>query len=145
MEHMRFRHGRLPDPLINMTHLPEIAKLTYMKLTGLLGFLLLLVACQKSPQVDSATAASNPKEELVTAQDTSQTSPILTFKINREQASKYNLSVTAIASKIQALLQDSDRKFTDEEVLDQPISFTDNKGKLISIPIRSLVDTVYYE
>ncbi|MDG1334161.1 MAG: hypothetical protein P8P74_17645 [Crocinitomicaceae bacterium] len=86
----------------------------------------------------------NVQEEDSLIENTSDDSLSLVYQINREQVSKLNASSAIIASKINEL-QNSESQLSPEELLDERVVFRDNRGQIISIPLRSLIDTFYYE
>ena len=69
----------------------------------------------------------------------------LITEINREEARKLDASTSMIGAKIRELLVNSKQKLSIEELLDQRLVFRNNRGKIIEIPLRSVVDTFYYE
>jgi len=97
------------------------------------------------------TACSNPPNQNQTTTDSSQISPQdslppeLMFRINRAQTRKLNVSVNHVASRIKTLIDTTSQAFTPEELMDQHIIFSNNSAQVIEIPIRTVVDSFFYE
>lgn len=105
--------------------------------------------CQESPKYNPRSTtqneikdSSNHKKEAAIV-DSSKLS--LVTVIDREQVHKLNASTSIIGAKIRELLANNEQKISIEELLDQGLVFRNNRGKIVEVPLRSVIDTFYYE
>ncbi|MGK0387969.1 MAG: hypothetical protein ACI94Y_000697 [Maribacter sp.] len=90
------------------------------------------------------------KNEIIKEENSISNKPIqdsvsLITKINREQVARFNTSTALIGNKIREIIFSDEKGLTIEDLLDQQLIFRNNKGKIINVQIRSVVDTIYFE
>lgn len=71
--------------------------------------------------------------------------PNLVVKIDHEQARKLNVSTSVIGTKVKEIVENNENELSIEELLNQRLTFRNIRGKIVTIPMRSVIDTVYFE
>ena len=112
--------------------------------------MLTFFSCQQSTK-DEPTIREELRGVISNENDTSfvdnpeENVPSLITEIDREKAHQLNASVSIIGTKIREILVKNENELSIEELLNQRITFTNNKGKFVNIPLSYVVDTVYIQ
>lgn len=70
----------------------------------------------------------------------------LITRLDREKIRIYNTSISTIANAMkEKIFGTEQKKMTIENVLEIEIAFRNNKGDSVRIPLREVIDTIYYE
>jgi hypothetical protein len=95
----------------------------------------LFVSCQNESKTEEKHTIKKTESDKT---NTSQ-NPELEIIIKKDHVRLLNTSTATIAEAIRPLLF-SDNHFSIEEFLEQKISFRNNKGKLITVPVHTVLD-----
>ena len=132
-----------------------------MRFLSYIFFVLFLCSCdhssdstrdeviEHSPQEDSVSSEQNQDDNNSYEQDDSleesqpEREPELVIHINREKARLYNTSMHTIAKTIrESIIHDNDEVLM-KDILNERLIFRNNKGQIINIPLKAILDTIY--
>lgn len=108
-----------------------------------------LAACGQSLQPKSNTVESTVEnvvsEDSVLMESSPSKPPELVVRLDRERMRMLNVSTSVVASKVREIQIDTTKRRSIEQFLEERIQFRNNKARLVEIPIRSIIDTVYFQ
>jgi hypothetical protein len=111
----------------------------------LLPIYLLACACQAQAKVEpiAQTAIAETIDSTEQAESPIDSSELI-IKVNRENTRRMGLSTAQVGSAIRDLIF-GEKKIPLEELLLQKVEFQIARDRWVSVPLRGVIDTIYFE
>ena len=109
--------------------------------------ILTFCACQQSTKNEPTIRKelNDITDNRKDSSDVDKSEVILVTKIDRERAKRFDVSTSVIGAKIREILKNNESELSIEEFLNQRLTFKNNRGKIVDIPLSSVIDTAYFE
>lgn len=100
------------------------------------------ISCEHTSDIDENQSLNETNlDSLSTSNEDRRDS--LDIVLNRNKIRTLNASTMVVGEEIRQLIFKDSQVFTIEELLEQPLTFTNNSGKIINVKVKSVVDTIF--
>jgi hypothetical protein len=115
-----------------------------MKVQIYLVLLSTILSCEEIRNNDVSNL-NETKQSNFLKKDSIKNPVKLITEINRREAHKYGLSTMQIRSKIKEIIFRNEKELTLEELKNEQLILNNNFGEKITISVKSVIDTIYFE